>query len=179
VVATLAIWDAIERVGTLRPGDASPIEREIADPAMLAALAAPPASWRVGTSGDLLRLLAAAHAARRTNVHKLRAAGVTILAGSDAVNLGHFPGAGLHGELATLVEAGLTPGEALKAATYDNARFLDGATPEIGEVAVGRRADLVLVAGDPTADIAATARITRVFRSGVELARRPRPAPES
>ena len=69
----------------------------------------------------------------------------------------------------------MTPGEALRAATSDNARFLEGATPEAGEVAVGKRADLVLVDGDPTADIGALDRIARVFLGGVELERHPRP----
>jgi imidazolonepropionase-like amidohydrolase len=150
------------------------LERDVAKPAVLDALVTAPASWSTGQSADVLHMLAAAHAARRRNVQKLRAAGITILAGSDAVNLGQFPGAGLHVELDKLVEAGMTPGEALKAATYDNARFLEGATPEAGEVAAGRRADLVLLDGDPTADIAALDRITRVFLGGVELERHPR-----
>jgi imidazolonepropionase-like amidohydrolase len=177
VVVTLGIWDAIEQVGTVKPADYSPLEREIAQPAVLDALASPPSSWSTGSSGDLVRMLATTHAARRKSVQKLRAAGVTVLAGSDAVNLGHFPGAGLHVELAKLVEAGMTPGEALKAATYDNAHFIAGTTaPDVGEVAPGERADLVLVDGDPTADVRAVDRIARVFLGGVELARHPRPA---
>src|SRR5262249_59128977 len=96
------------------------------------------ASWTTGQAAEMLHMLAGAHPARRRNVQKLRAAGITILAGSDAVNLGQFPGAGLHVELAKLVEAGMTPGAALKAATYDNARFLEGATPEAGAAAPRR-----------------------------------------
>ena len=175
VVATLGVWDAIERVGTVKQADFTPLEREIAKPAVLDALVTAPASWSEGSSAELVRMLNATHAARRGNVQKLRAAGITILAGSDAVNLGSFPGAGLHLELGKLVEAGMTPGEALRAATSDNARFLEGATPEAGEVAVGKRADLVLVDGDPTADIGALDRIARVFLGGVELERHPRP----
>jgi imidazolonepropionase-like amidohydrolase len=174
VVATLAVWDAVERVGTVRAGDFTPLEREIAKPAVLEALTTAPASWTAGPTAEMVRQLAAAHPARRRNVQKLRAAGVTILAGSDAANLGQFPGAGLHIELAKLVEAGMTAGEALRAATSDNARFLEGDAPEAGEVAVGRRADLVLIDGDPTADIAALDRISRVFLGGVELERHPR-----
>ena len=174
VVPTLAVWDAVERVGAVRPGDFTSLEREIAKPAVLDALVTAPASWSAGSNGEMLHMLAGAHAARRRNVQKLRAAGITILAGSDAVNLGNLPGAGLHIELAKLVEAGLTPGEALKAATYDNARFLEGATAEAGEVAVDRRADLLLVDGDPTADIGALDHITRVFLGGVELERHSR-----
>jgi imidazolonepropionase-like amidohydrolase len=102
---------------------------------------------------------------------------VTILAGSDSANTGHIPGAALHLELAALVEAGMTPGEALRAATLDNARFIAGADPEFGSIAPGKRADLVLVEGDPTADIRATQRIRDVFQNGVQLERRPRQDP--
>ena len=72
-------------------------------------------------------------------------AGITILAGSD-VQSGVFPGASLHRELATLVAAGLTPAEAIRAATLDPARYLAG-TDEIdsGLIAPGLRADLLLV----------------------------------
>src|SRR5439155_902476 len=119
-------------------------------PAVMPALLAPPPPPDAATAA-FQRAAAAAHDARRRNVAKLRAAGVPVLAGSDACNAGDFPGAGLHLELAKLVEAGLTPGEALRAATWENARFLAGESADFGEIAVGKRADLVLVAGDPTA----------------------------
>jgi imidazolonepropionase-like amidohydrolase len=115
------------------------------------------------------------HAARRANVAKLRAAGVTILAGSDAANAGQFPGAGMHDELAKLVEAGMTPGEALRSATYENAHFLGGEHADFGEVSPGQRADLVLVEGDPTADVTRTQHIAHVWLEGVELLRHARP----
>ena len=174
VVATIGIWDAVEQLGALRPETLSPLAREIAKPEVLGALSAFTSETERTETSALTEPLRAAHAARRTNVAKLRAAGVTILAGSDAVNPGQFPGAGLHAELAKLVEAGLTPGEALRAATYDNARFLAGADADFGNVAPGQRADLLLVDGDPTADVAASARIRGVWLAGVALARRPR-----
>jgi imidazolonepropionase-like amidohydrolase len=90
--------------------------------------------------------------------------------------MGHFPGAGLHVELMALVDAGMTPAEALKTATLDNARFLAGADPEFGLIAPGKRADLLLVDGDPTTDIRATQKILQVFQNGVQLERRRRPA---
>jgi hypothetical protein len=58
------------------------------------------------------------------NMMRLRRAGVTILAGSDSQGGGIFPGASLHRELAQLVSAGLTPGEAIRAATLDSAIYL-------------------------------------------------------
>ena len=169
VVVTLAIWDVAEGP---RPSFL-PIEHEVARPDVMVALLAPPPSRDAATAA-FLRAVAAGHDARRRNVAKLRAAGVTILAGSDASNAGHFPGAGLHLELAKMVEAGLTPGEALRAATWENARFLAGEAAEFGETAVGKRADLVLVAGDPTARIDELGRITQVVLDGTVLERRAR-----
>jgi imidazolonepropionase-like amidohydrolase len=175
VVATIGIWDAVEHLGTLRTDTLSPMTREIAKPPLLAALSAFPSDSERAQMTAMIKAVRDGHAVRRANTAKLRAAGVTILAGSDAVNPGQFPGAGLHDELAKLVEAGLTPAEALRAATYDNARFLAGTQADFGQVAPGQRADLVLVAGDPTTDITATQRITRVWLDGVELVRHPRP----
>jgi len=97
-------------------------------------------------------------------VRKLRAAGVPILAGSDAPNPGTAHGASVHRELELLVAAGLSPIEALAAATSLTAsRF--GLTDR-GRIATGLRADLVLVEGDPTADIKATRKIMGVWKQG-------------
>jgi imidazolonepropionase-like amidohydrolase len=168
VVVTLAVWDVAEGP---RPAAALlPIEREVASPDVVAALLAPPPEPSEATTA-FLRAVRAGHDARRRNVAKLRAAGVTVLAGSDACNMGNFPGAALHLELAKLVEAGLTPGEALRAATWDNARFLAGERADFGDVAVGKRADLVLVAGDPTADIGTLGKIAEVVLEGAVLRR--------
>jgi imidazolonepropionase-like amidohydrolase len=80
----------------------------------------------------------------------------------------------LHRELALLVDAGLSPAEALRAATGDAARFVTAsADPDFGVIAPGKIADLVLVEGDPTADIRAVSRIRAVFQGGVLLERRP------
>ncbi len=97
-------------------------------------------------------------------VRKLRAAGVPILAGTDAPNAGTAHGVSIHRELELLVAAGLSPTEALAAATsLPAARF--GLTDR-GRVATGLRADLVLVEGDPTADIMATRKIVGVWKQG-------------
>lgn len=98
------------------------------------------------------------------SVRRLHAAGVDILAGSDAPNPGTAHGASLHGELALLVRAGLSPAEALASATSKPAkRFGIG---DRGRIAAGQRADLVLVAGDPLADITATRAVARVWKNG-------------
>ncbi len=72
------------------------------------------------------------------------------------------------------MRAGLTPTEAIRAATLDPARFLARTqTPDWGNVAVGQRADLLLVEGDPTHDVAALSAIRAVLQDGVPIARKP------
>jgi imidazolonepropionase-like amidohydrolase len=100
----------------------------------------------------------------RESVRRLHAAGVVILAGTDAGNAGTAHGASMHGELALLVEAGLSPNEALVAATSAPARAFG--LDDRGRIAPGLRADLVLVAGDPTVDITATRAIARIWKNG-------------
>lgn len=87
--------------------------------------------------------------------------GLPVVLASDAPDL---PGA-QHGELAELVRAGLTPAEALVAATSAAARAL-GVDADVGRIAVGKIADLVLLDADPLADIANTRKIWRVIQGG-------------
>jgi len=97
-------------------------------------------------------------------VDALHRAGVVILAGTDVPAPGTAHGPSLHRELELLVRAGLTPIEALTAATSAPARafgFLDR-----GRIAVGLRGDLLLVNGDPTVNITATREIAGVWKLG-------------
>ncbi len=99
-----------------------------------------------------------------TSVARLQTAGVPVLAGTDAPNAGTAHGVSLHRELELLVRAGLSPIEALRAATSLPARafrLLDR-----GRIAPGLRADLLLVGGDPTTDILATRNIRAVWKLG-------------
>ena len=105
-------------------------------------------------------------------VRALHAAGVDILAGCDVSEplpglggLAH--GASLHHELQLLVAAGLTPIDALRAATSTPARRF-GLTDR-GRIAPGARADLLLVDGDPTTTISDTLSVRAVWRSGIRL----------
>ena len=94
----------------------------------------------------------------------LRKAGVTILAGTDAGNGGTQYGISLHHELAKLVDAGLTPREALVAATSAPAAIFN--LGKRGRIAAGYKADMVLVEGDPLQDVKATRRIVEVWKDG-------------
>ncbi|MFJ7125536.1 amidohydrolase family protein [Streptomyces sp. NPDC098101] len=94
----------------------------------------------------------------------LHAAGVPLLAGTDATPFAPPHGAGMHRELELLVRAGLGPAEALAAATRLPALYFG--LPDRGRVAPGLRADLLLVDGDPTDDITSIRAVTDVWRRG-------------
>jgi imidazolonepropionase-like amidohydrolase len=110
-----------------------------------------------------------AHA--RSTVTAFHRADITILAGTDANQAPGSPapiqhGEALHDELGLLIEAGLTPIEALRSATVIPAEYF-GFTDR-GVIEAGRRADLLLVDGDPTRDIAVTRAIRGVWVAGVQ-----------
>lgn len=98
-------------------------------------------------------------------VGKLYHAGVPFMAGTDVLNPYCFPGFSLHDELSLFVEAGLTPAEALRTATWNPAEFL-GLTDSMGTVESGKRADLVLLDANPLVDIHNTQKINCVIRNG-------------
>jgi imidazolonepropionase-like amidohydrolase len=101
----------------------------------------------------------------QTMVAAMQPAGVGLLAGTDTPTWGVFPGSALHEELALLVQAGLSPLEALQAATLNPARFL-GQEADLGRVQTGKLADLVLLDANPLEDIHNTARIRAVVQNG-------------
>jgi imidazolonepropionase-like amidohydrolase len=170
MVTTSEVFD---RWGRSRRGPIDPtrLERETVAREVFDAFANPPEDFDVGGFTSWLDLVASTRDVRLDNVRRMHEAGVTILAGSD-VQSGVFPGASLHRELAILVDAGFTPAEAIRAATLDPARFLaNGGEPDSGIIKVGKRADLLLVNGDPTRDISALADIREVFLQGVPIHR--------
>jgi imidazolonepropionase-like amidohydrolase len=172
MVPTLEVFDSYARIRE-GPREATRLERETADAALLESFFPVPESLDTGVMTSWLEL---ARDARKQgvgldNVRRLHRAGVTILAGSDPQS-GVFPGPALHRELRQLVAAGLTPAEAIRAATLDAARFAANTQdPEFGVVAEGRIADLLLVEGDPLADVAALENIRALFQRGVPIER--------
>ena len=172
MVATIAVFESYALLDQ-GPRQSTPLERETVEPEILAGFDEVPDTETWAFFRPYLETLRPLRGEWRENVRRLRAAGVTILAGSDTQS-GVFPGAGLHRELHLLTEAGMTPAEAIRAATLDPAVFLaNGGEPELGVIAPGKRADLLLVEGDPTVDLANLARIRAVFKDGVPLERQP------
>ena len=102
-------------------------------------------------------------------MHQLIQAHVPILAGTDAPLPGTTYGASLHSELELLVREGLTPLQALAAATSVAARCFHLA--DRGQIRPGMRADLLLVEGNPTQNILATRNIVAVWKRGIRVHR--------
>ena len=121
--------------------------------------------WRDGYASpqgaDLERARQSIDAMKRF-VRRFHSAGGVVIAGTGGVP---FNGAGIHDEPRLLVEAGLTPIEALRAATFDAARALR-VRDAVGKVAVGKLADLLVLDADPADDIRNTTRIAAVMLDG-------------
>jgi imidazolonepropionase-like amidohydrolase len=116
----------------------------------------PPGAHRTGR---------ALFAKRLALVGAMHRAGVVLLAGTDAPLRNSPPGFGLHAELALLVQAGLSPFAALRAATLEPARYF-GMEDSLGTVAAGKLADLVLLDGSPLRDIRNTGKVHAVLQQG-------------
>ncbi|MDL5159533.1 amidohydrolase family protein [Actinomycetospora termitidis] len=165
VVPTMTMMAALTSADSVR--------ELLADPRLTARLPVPvvhgleagdrgglPTSSAVGASYE--------HAA--ANLARLLEAGATIVAGTDANDVPGRPAAVLHGasmhlELELLVRAGMTPADALAAATSRAADVFS--LHDRGRIAPGLRADLLLVDGDPLADVTATRDLRTVWRRGV------------
>lgn len=103
----------------------------------------------------------------REFVRSFHRRGGTVLAGSDAPSRGTPPGESLHEELGYLVAAGLTPRDALRAASGAAGRAL-GYQGRIGTIETGAWADLVILRGMPLERIAESRLIEKVFKGGVQ-----------
>ncbi len=119
---------------------------------------------RTGWRGSDLQAFRRSRARQNQFVREFKRAGGLVAAGSDAANQLLAPGLSLHEELSLLVAAGLTPIEALTAATRKGAELLRA--DSLGRVAAGKVADLIVLDANPVADIGATRRIAFVMARG-------------
>jgi imidazolonepropionase-like amidohydrolase len=122
MVVTLEVFDRYARAAA-GPRVPTVLETQIAPASLLETFYPAPEGFEVGSLQPWLDLVSENRSAGAENVRRLHRAGMTVLAGSD-MQSGVFPGAGLHRELALLVAAGLSPAEAIRAATLDAARFV-------------------------------------------------------
>ena len=125
---------------------------------------------REGRPDEYFRQRRATYGEELWLVGLLQQAGIPILAGSDTGNPFIFPGTSLHKELEELVASGLTPRDALAAATTTPARFL-GVSDSFGFVRAGYQADLIVLKQNPLDDIRNTRRIVAVVTRGTLLTR--------
>jgi imidazolonepropionase-like amidohydrolase len=165
VVPTLAITEQISRFGSPEQ-ETMALLTEIPEARRL--------YWRravAATSPDRKASAARRLGCIKAFVARLQRAGGQVVAGSDTSNPYVIPGASLHRELELLVEAGLSPREALAAATRTAAEFL-GQAQTLGTLEVGKTADLVVLGADPIASIAAIRQVEVVIRDGRVVWRR-------
>ncbi len=158
--ATMATF---EGTWTQRPGDLDPSLAAVADHMPFATQR----TWRnnsTDVSGGKLETYRASWQKMVQFIGKLHAAGVPLVAGTDSL-----AGFMLHRELELYVQAGVPPGEAIRIATENGARYA-GVLSETGTVERGKRADLILVDGDPTSDISDIRKIAYVLKEGVGFA---------
>jgi len=151
VVPTMALWEVLFGSRSSAEWLAARPETRYVPPAMVQ-------GWVEGTDQRLEQLGEEAAAIdnilalRRRVLDALHEAGVPVLLGTDSPQVFSVPGFSVHHEMEVMVESGLTPSEVLATGTRAVAEFL-GLAEEMGTVAEGRRADLVLLDADPTADV--------------------------
>ncbi len=116
------------------------------------------------TPGSYPRIRASL-ALQRKLVKALEDAGVPLMAGTDASDVGPVAGFGIHDELQEFVNDGLTPFQALQTATVNPARYFRR-SQEFGTIEPGKRADLILLEQNPLADISSTRKINGVAVRG-------------
>lgn len=166
IIPTLVLHETFSKIDLADP---------LADPAIKAAVPeAEVTRWnlpdmlsRAGWKPADYEAFRSARANQDLFVRRYRANGGRVVAGTDAIVQLIVPGTSMHRELALLVQAGLTPAQALSAATRDAALLLGA--DSIGMVVPGRKADMVVLEGDPLADIGNVSSVTAVVLKGQYL----------
>jgi imidazolonepropionase-like amidohydrolase len=170
VAPTLDVWDRIERVREFSYAPTE-VEQHLFPPDILKEYS-PDVVRKQKLDPKLLAwidALQASHDKRIAAVKTLHDAGVEIVVGADDNgSAACWAGGAYLDELRLLHEAGLTNAEVLSAATIHGAKLI-APDPDFGVVAAGKRADLVLVDGNPLDDITVTSKIAEVFQGGIRM----------
>ena len=160
-VPTFALYDGILTWARKQP-ERDPYALLGAEPSAIESLSAPPFLAASAESEEgAVRFLRAAS----DNLRRAVAAGVRVALGTDVNNPFVFPGYSAHEELALMVGAGMTPIEALRAATVGSASFLR-ASDRVGKIAPGFEADIILLSRNPLERIENSRSITTVIADG-------------
>jgi imidazolonepropionase-like amidohydrolase len=168
LVPTLALYEALARTG--QTGEQVRMKADTTKRATCEEVRLRADTTELATGQDVRRTADATEgdpvAVLGRLVARFARLGGIVAAGSDAALPLVSPGASLHRELQLYVAAGLTPAAALETATVRAARLL-AVADRVGTVDTGKDADLVLLDGDPLADITATLRVRLVVRAGM------------
>jgi enamidase len=163
VKSRVAITSTLTVFETFVPGRQLPPGLEVLDPQLRAQFEQRKAAVDTNTTSIYPSLFAKA---RAMEVAFARAGGL-LLAGTDPTGIGGVvPGFSNQRQLELLVESGFTPLEAIRIGTLNGATFL-GRANRAGSIAVGKDADLVVIAGDPSARISDVRNVQMVFKQGV------------
>ena len=152
--------------GVWQPTEA---EQRLADPEILARLHLPPGTATEKLPERMVKLMSEHRepelpAVAMQNLLRVWNAGITVVMGTDAGNIGTVHGPSVFREMDLMQRSGLTPLQVLKSATVNGALTLGLA--ELGSIAPGRLADLVVLDADPRADLANLSRASYVIRDG-------------
>lgn len=170
-ISTLVVQETMTRRRFRDPGFLNdPLIADVTPPSQLKELLATAGRPLGPAELETAKSVALNFEGAKSNVRRLWDAGVLIAAGTDACYPGDFQGEGLHRELELLVESGLTPLEAITAATR-NAAAIMGASEEWGTLEPGKLANLLLIDGKPDQHIRDTHKITTLIRQGTVIDR--------
>jgi hypothetical protein len=158
--ATMATFEA---TWTQKPGDMDPSMALVADHFPFA-IQRGMRNNSTDVSGGKLETYRESWQRMMQFVGRLHAAGVPLVAGTDSL-----AGFMLHRELELYVQAGVEPGEAIRIATENGARYA-GVLADRGTIERGKRADLILVDGDPTTNISDIRKVSYVLKDGTGFA---------
>jgi len=163
VKSRVAMTSTLTVFETFTPGRPLPPGLDVLDPQLRAQFEQRKAAVDTNSTSIYPALFAKA---RSLEVAFARAGGL-LLAGTDPTGIGGVvPGFSNQRQLELLVESGFTPLEAIRIGTLNGATFL-GRANRAGSIAVGKDADLVVIAGDPSARISDVRNVQMVFKQGV------------